>query len=58
VTLPNGFDGPWNPICPDCGGYMHTGHTPDCPVTKARELEMEKLVSLLNPQAAHSQSHS
>lgn len=47
MSLPNGFDGAWNPLCPHCGGYMHTGHTDDCPVTAGRNRELAKLAALL-----------
>jgi hypothetical protein len=47
MGLPNGFDGMWNPLCPHCGGYMHTGHTDDCPVTVGRKRELAKLAALM-----------
>lgn len=50
----NGFDGAWNPICPSCGGYMHTGHEPDCPVTLALSARIERIVALLHKPAAAS----
>ena len=47
VSFPNGFDGAWNPICPTCGGYMHTGHEDDCPVVLRRERELARLVETM-----------
>lgn len=55
MTLPNGFDGAWNPICPDCGGYMHAGHKPDCPVTLWHKRQNERLIALIADATASSQ---
>lgn len=58
VSLPNGFDGPWNPMCEFCGGYMHTGHTTDCVVTKRREAENARLAAIFARHRAESREES